>query len=124
MLMIPYEIETLHDQRPWMNWLLMAMAVIASFWWWSSAEELADPYLFLLHNWRPVGLITHLFLHADIMHLFGNLAIMWVFGNSICSNAGNWAYLALFVTVGVLAGFAHMSATRKLVTHKMSHPPA
>lgn len=111
MLILPYEIETLRDQKPWMNWLLMGLAVIASVWWWTSAEELEDPYLFLLSDWRPVGLITHLFLHADIIHLFGNLAIMWVFGNSICSNAGNWAYLALFITMGVMAGFAHMTAS-------------
>ncbi len=111
MFMLPYEIETLRDQRPWMNWVLMGLMVVASFFWWSSADDLEDPYFFLLHDWRPVGLITHLFLHGDLMHLAGNLAIMWVFGNSICSNAGNWPYLFLFLCLGVLAGFAHMLST-------------
>jgi membrane associated rhomboid family serine protease len=55
------------------------------------------------------GLVTHLFLHADIFHLAGNLLFLWVFGNAVCAMTGSLVYTVLFTVFGVIAAAAHVA---------------
>lgn len=59
-----------------------------------------------LADGEVIGLLTHMFLHADLFHLIGNLIILWVFGPSLEVALGSLAFGVLYVFWGVLACIA------------------
>jgi membrane associated rhomboid family serine protease len=108
LLLIPYEIETLQQERPWANWLIVAactlVSVIALF---GGGLESGDFDALILDGLSLPGLISHVLLHADLIHLAGNMIFLWVFGNAICTNTNNWIYLATFFVCTLVAGVTH-----------------
>lgn len=52
---------------------------------------------------RFTGLVTHQFIHADLLHLLGNMLFLWVFGNNIEDRLGRLRFLPFFLLCGVLA---------------------
>jgi membrane associated rhomboid family serine protease len=52
---------------------------------------------------RITGILTHQFLHADLLHLLGNMLFLWVFGNNVEDRLGRIRYLPFFVLCGVIA---------------------
>jgi membrane associated rhomboid family serine protease len=109
MLLLPYEVDVPQDHRPVVNWLLIA-ATVAVFGWELMVrynEAALGP--FLLTGWgNPLGWITHMFLHGDIMHIAGNMIFLWVFGNAVCGKLGNIIYLPLYLLLGLVAAFTFM----------------
>ena len=55
---------------------------------------------------RFLGLLSSLFLHADLLHLGFNMLFLWVFGNNIEERLGRIRFLPFFLLCGVLAGLA------------------
>lgn len=53
-----------------------------------------------------IGLVTHLFLHGDILHLAANLVALAVFGNNVEDALGHWRYLILYLLAGALGAVA------------------
>lgn len=110
LLFIPYEIETLQQERPWVNWGiitacgLMALGIRAG----QIPEQFVEPMV--LTGWDPAGLLGHMLLHGGLWHLLGNMIFLWVFGNAICTNVGNAVYAIFFVLVGVTAAAVHLVA--------------
>ncbi|MCU0795388.1 MAG: rhomboid family intramembrane serine protease [Akkermansiaceae bacterium] len=105
MLFVPYEIETLIQERPWANWLLVATSTIVSI-----AALLGDgawAEALVLWGFSLPGLFGHVLLHADFGHLLGNMIFLWVFGNAICANIGNAKFLGLFVILTAVAASVH-----------------
>lgn len=107
MLLIPYEIETLEQERPWANWSIVALISIVSFGWFFGIlpDDQVDPLV--LQGWHPAGLLGHVLLHADFIHWFGNMVFLWVFGNAVCTNIGNRTYLVIFVLCALSAALVH-----------------
>ena len=103
MLLIPYEIETLQQVRPWANWLIVATCVIVSLA--ALLGGLPDVTIeaLVLDGWSFPGLLGHVLLHGGLLHLIGNMIFLWVFGNAVCTNTNNWIYLMLFVACALLA---------------------
>lgn len=110
LLFIPYEIETLTQERPWANWLVVALCSVVSIaaFWGAIPEETIDSLV--LNGWAIPGLLGHVLLHADFSHLIGNMIFLWVFGNAICTNTSNWLYLPTFVACALLAAIVHIVA--------------
>ncbi len=110
LLFIPYEIETLTQERPWANWLLVTACSLVSLaaMWGDVPEEAVESLV--LDGWSFPGLIGHVLLHADLSHLIGNMIFLWVFGNAICTNTSNCLYLPTFVACTLLAAVAHVLA--------------
>lgn len=54
----------------------------------------------------PVGLLTHMFVHAGIVHLVGNMIYLWVFGDNVEDRLGPGRYLALYLGGGLVAAAA------------------
>lgn len=108
MLLIPYELETLYQRRPFANWAIIGVSVIlyAGLTFGFVSEDIAEDLV--LQSWSPVGLIGYQFLHLSFFHLLGNMIFLWVFGNAICSNTNNWIYPLLYLMTGVLAGATHL----------------
>lgn len=61
----------------------------------------------LLKDGQVTGLLTHMFLHADIFHLVGNLIILWVFGQSLETALGGLAFIVMYVFWGAVACVTH-----------------
>lgn len=109
LLLVPYEIETLQQERPWANWLIVAacslVSLIALF---GGGLESGDFDSLVLDGFSFPGVIGHVLLHADLMHLVGNMIFLWVFGNAVCTNTNNWIYLATFIVCTLIAGITHV----------------
>lgn len=110
LLFIPYEIETLTQERPWANWLIVAACCLVSLAaiFGGMAEETVETLV--LHGWSFPGIIGHALLHADVSHLIGNMIFLWVFGNAICTNTSNWLYLPVFLGCTLIAAAVHVLA--------------
>jgi membrane associated rhomboid family serine protease len=107
-LLFPLSIETLERQRPWVNWLILAMTVFTFFGsgMGGLVSEAWRPWV--LDGWEPAGMLGHLFLHAGIWHLAGNMVFLWVFGNVICQTTSNWIYPLLYFGAGMGAAAIHL----------------
>lgn len=64
-------------------------------------------------------LVTHAFLHGGIMHLVGNLIFLIVFGTRVNALIGNIATAIIYPILAILAGAAHLIASRHLPMHPM-----
>lgn len=50
---------------------------------------------------RPASLLTHMFLHGDVMHLAGNLAVLFVVGYTVEAALGPLGFLGLYLLGGL-----------------------
>lgn len=109
MLIVPYEIETLRDRAPWSNIAIIVLCVTVeiAFIAGQMSEETFDALV--LDGFRLPGLVSYMFLHADLIHLIGNMVFLWVFGNAICANTNNIVYPLLFLAAGLGAAAIHIA---------------
>jgi len=103
MLLVPYEIETLEQERPWANWTIISVISLVSLGWIFGILTDSQVMPLVLHGWNPAGIFGHVLLHADFIHWLGNMIFLWVFGNAICTNIGNWRYIGVFAGCAVIA---------------------
>lgn len=108
LLLLPYEIETLQQERPWANWAIIATSSIVSILALFGGLPFDVVDAFVLDGFAPSGLLGHVLLHADLLHLIGNMVFLWVFGNAVCSNVGNLVYLALFAAGTLVSASIHL----------------
>lgn len=54
-----------------------------------------------------LGLVTHQFLHGDLLHIVGNVVTLRVFGDNIEDALGHTRYALFFLLSGALAALAH-----------------
>lgn len=55
-------------------------------------------------SFRPVQLLSHLFIHGGLMHLLLNMLGLWIFGSAIERAIGAWKFLLFYVIAGLGAG--------------------
>lgn len=114
MLFIPYDVDVPQDHRPVVNWLLIAATAVVFIWQLLVGNTEAAVRPFLLNGWsHPLGWLTHMFLHANIIHIVGNMVFLWVFGNAVCGKLGNVIYLPLYLLLGLIAAFTFMSFSKE-----------
>ncbi|MEM6392838.1 MAG: rhomboid family intramembrane serine protease [Planctomycetota bacterium] len=94
---------------PIANFVLIAAIAVVSVYGWVVGDGWGFGPMedMVLRGWDPVGLVGHMFLHADILHLVGNLVFLWVFGNAVCAKLGNLSYVAAFLAFGLVAAVTH-----------------
>lgn len=110
LLYVPYEIETLTQERPWANWLVVtACSIVSLAALWAQIPKEAVEAL-VLKGWSFPGLIGHVLLHGDLSHLVGNMICLWVFGNAVCANTSNLLYLPAFAACTLVAAVFHIMA--------------
>ncbi len=78
--------------------------------------------LFALHTWksplfRPWQLVSHLFLHSDIMHIFGNMFGLWMFGSVLENLWGSKRFLTFYVICGLGAALLHLIFLNIEISH-------
>lgn len=108
MLTLPYDVDVAEDRRPFANWLIFCL-LIAVFVF--QVTDRTNPtginvYKFFLVDWHISGLFGHMWLHGNFLHLMGNLLFLWIFGNAVCSKLGNFLYLILYISLGLVSAFA------------------
>ncbi|MGD7653943.1 MAG: rhomboid family intramembrane serine protease [Verrucomicrobiales bacterium] len=109
LLFIPYEIETLQQERPWANWLIVAACSLVSLTaLFGGGLQAGDFNALILHGFSLPGLVGHVLLHAGLLHLIGNMIFLWVFGNAICTNTNNRVYLLTFLACTLIAAITHV----------------
>jgi rhomboid family protein len=105
-----------HINRPWVNHALMA-AMVGVF-----LLQLGDVISWYTLAFFPaqlwglepapgplngiLGLVTHQFLHADILHIVANLVALRVFGDNIEDALGHGRYVLFFLGSGAAAAAA------------------
>ncbi len=66
------------------------------------------PYLVLTHQQSVTTLLSHCFLHADIVHLVSNLWYLFVFGDNVEDEMGSFNFFVFFLCCGVLSGLTEL----------------
>ncbi len=56
---------------------------------------------FIPSSWRPLTLLTSMFLHGGIGHLLGNMLFLWLFGCMLEPGMGRLRFLGLYLASGV-----------------------
>lgn len=56
----------------------------------------------VLHGERLWGLVSHMFLHADIFHLLGNLYFLVIFGDNVEDRLGKAGFGLVFLLTGLV----------------------
>jgi membrane associated rhomboid family serine protease len=55
-------------------------------------------------------LVTHQFLHGDVLHLGFNMAYLWVFGDNVEDAMGHSRFLLFYLLCGAIAALAELAA--------------
>ncbi len=55
-------------------------------------------------NLNPITLLSHQFLHGDVMHLLGNMTFLIICGFAVEAAIGAWFFLALYLASGIAGG--------------------
>jgi len=64
-------------------------------------------YYFGSENFRPYQILTHMFMHADIMHLFFNMFALWMFGRILEQVWGSQRFFLYYFVTGIGAVILH-----------------
>jgi membrane associated rhomboid family serine protease len=59
-------------------------------------------------HFRPITLVTSLFLHGGWMHIIGNMLFLWAFGKSLEDAMGHSKFLIFYFACGLAAGITHI----------------
>jgi membrane associated rhomboid family serine protease len=78
---------------------MIVLALLAFAVWPGAGTE--DWVLVLGDGVHPVQWLTNLFLHAGWVHLLGNLIFLWIFGTVVEGKVGPWAFLLVYLGLGV-----------------------
>jgi membrane associated rhomboid family serine protease len=110
-MFLPYADQSPEEGRtPWVNWLLIG-ANVYFFIELSSLEnygQIIDKWGCTPAHFRPITLLTSLFLHGDIWHLMGNMWFLFVFGKSVESRIGPLRFLVVYGLAGVAGDISHV----------------
>ncbi len=107
-MFIPIRTDYRMTRRPWVNYALIAVNVLVFVLGYGGASKAIRPWLLDPGSPRLLQFFTSVFLHADVVHLLGNMVFLWVFGNALNDSFGHLAYLAFYLSGGVLAGVGYL----------------
>ena len=116
--MIPLRDDNPRRTMPVVNYLLVALNVLAFFWELSLGQSLQNalfqiafiPARFWLPgNFVPdvLTIVVSMFLHGSLMHIGSNMLYLWIFGDNVEDRLGHFKYLVFYLLCGFLATYAH-----------------
>ena len=77
-------------------------------------------YYFTSENFRPWQIVTHMFMHADVMHIFFNMYALYLFGVSLENYWGTKRFLTYYFVSGLGAFALHMGINYIEISRLMS----
>ena len=108
--MIPIRTDRQLQQRPWVNYGIIAMNVFVFVVLQRMSSSGAGVSQYMLHADQPqvFQFFSSMFMHASWSHLLGNMIFLWVFGNILDDYLGHVAYLTFYLAGGVIAGAGYI----------------
>ena len=122
--MIPLRDIQRSQSIPFVNYLLIAINVVAFLWELGLGKDLekafflyglvplrySDPTLaFRFTLWeQAIPFLTSMFLHGGLFHLLGNMWSLFIFGDNVEDRLGHLRYLLFYLTCGLVAGVTHL----------------
>ena len=116
--MIPLRDDNPRRTVPYVNYLLIALNVLAFLWELSLGPRLDEaifsvafiPARFWLPgNWTAdlFTIVVSMFLHGGLLHIGSNMLYLWIFGDNVEDRIGHGRYLIFYLACGFIATFAH-----------------
>ena len=108
----------LRDDRPTYNppivTTLLIVACALVFFYELSLDDYSRDYFInrfgvIPAHFRPVTLLTSVFVHAGWAHIIGNMLFLWAFGKSLEDAMGHSKFLLFYLACGVAAGVTHVA---------------
>ena len=103
--MIPFKSKYISTKFNWANYVIIAVCSLVFYWETQSGWPSVEPYVFNPKSFS--GVLSAIFLHADLTHLLGNMLVLMVFGKAIVDKIGNVLYLVLFVAMGIMGNVTY-----------------
>lgn len=117
-LFLPFRAKNPPIQFPWVTVGLIIVNIVIYVLTTKSLlvvnEAALEMYGFSHTHLTPIRLITHLFLHANLLHLLGNMLFLWVFGGAVEGRIGSIFFLPMYLIAGMVAGLAQDSVNGRL----------
>ena len=60
-------------------------------------------------DFRPVTLVTSMFLHGSWMHVIGNMWYLWIFGDNVEDRLGHGRFIVFYLLCGIVAAFGQIA---------------
>ena len=107
----------LRDNRPTSTFPLVTVLLIAACVLAYIYQSLLDPfsqnyflarYALIPAQFRPVTLVTSMFMHAGFWHILGNMIFLWAFGKSLEDAMGHVKFFSFYMLCGIVAGIVQM----------------
>jgi len=118
--MLPIRDHNPSTRWPFVTWALMAANIAIHLL--VTAQLTTDRELFELYQVYGMvpgrvtqgdglmGLVTSVFLHADLLHLGGNMLFLWIFGDNLEDELGHVGFLVFYLLAGAGAAAAQWLA--------------
>lgn len=71
-------------------------------------------------DFRPYQLITHMFMHGNIVHILFNMFALWMFGYTLENIWGSKRFLIFYLVTGLGAAMVHLGINYIEITHLRS----
>jgi len=68
-------------------------------------------HYFTSQYFRPHQLVTHMFMHGNLMHIFSNMFALWMFGSVIENVWGPKRFLIFYFVCGLGGALCHLGVT-------------
>lgn len=109
-MFLPIGDDQEHDRTPYVNYgfLALNLAAFALFCLPHPRPGVAETYALIPASLRPHTLITHMFLHGNLLHLLGNMLFLWLFGRLIEERLGHAGYAVFYLASGLGAAALHI----------------
>jgi membrane associated rhomboid family serine protease len=118
--MIPIRDGIPTRQTPVVNYLLIAVNVLAFLWMFlmpeSTLEIAVNNYAMIPAHFADgvtladiMTIFTSMFMHAGWAHIAGNMLYLWIFGDNVEDRLGHFRYLMFYLVGGVVASLTHMA---------------
>lgn len=112
-MLIPVRDHNPSQKLPWVTWALITINIVIYL---TYSNILTSDYQLngFFAYWGMVPafvsagdgwdtLITHQFLHGDLIHLGSNMLFLWIFGDNMEEEWGHFRFLLFYLACGVLA---------------------
>ncbi|MBS1706364.1 MAG: rhomboid family intramembrane serine protease [Armatimonadetes bacterium] len=112
MLFLPVKAKNPPDHTPYLTYSLIAVncaVYLATTDYFLVVRESAVKKLALrLADFSPITLLTHMFLHAEILHLAGNMLFLFIFGQAVEGRLRAGKFALMYFASGLIGACAHI----------------
>src|ERR1035437_7438306 len=110
--MIPLRDVIPSRTSPYITVTIIVLNAIAWFFELSLRDDVRELFLpfydVVPADFRPVTLITSMFLHGGWMHVIGNMWYLWIFGDNVEDRVGHGRFIVFYLLCGIVAAFGQM----------------